>query len=334
MHETNERQGSNADPLAEIVRAAGRRVAPPQEHYDQVYAATHAVWQRKLGQSRQRYGYAIAAAIGLLAFGTLLWQILPTPVPTIAAELLVARGSVEQFDAETNAWMDIDAGGVVTLESRIRTGPDSATALRLSDGGSLRLSADTEVALRATGVDLDAGLLYFDSADRAAGAPIDIRTAHGIVRDIGTQFEVRSTSDALRVRIRSGGVELLDTADGNRVAGASGEELRLNAAGQLSRRQFARDDPDWAWVQSLAVAPTLETPSVMRYLTWIAEETGKELEFASETVRLQAELARFSGDPRGLMPADLLETIAETTDFDFEFTDHGTILITRQNQSE
>ncbi|MGD2167349.1 MAG: FecR family protein [Gammaproteobacteria bacterium] len=335
MHETNGENTPDADPLAEILRAAGRRAAPPQEDYDQVFAAAHAAWRRKLKRRRHRNWYALAAAAALMAMGVTFWQSFQSAATPAAAEIARAQGLVEQFSTELDAWTRTgDAAPALTAGSRIRTGSDGATALQLADGGSLRLSANTELTLGGTSFELAYGTLYFDSAGRRAGLTIDVVTPLGTVRDIGTQFEVRTTPDALRVRIRSGSVALLESTAAVPVAGQSGEEIRLSAAGQISRREFARDDPEWAWAESLAVVPDFDAPSVLRYLRWIAQETGKTLEFESETVRLQAELARFLGDPAGLMPTELLITITATSDFNYEITDSGTILISRDTRPE
>jgi ferric-dicitrate binding protein FerR (iron transport regulator) len=334
MHEIDGDKNTAADPLAEIVRAAGRRAAPPQEHYDQVYAAVHATWQRKVTSRRQRNWYALAAAVAFAAAGAALWQILPSSSARVAGDIALAYGRVEQFSEDLDAWIPAEAGeGSLHNGVRIRTGADGATAVRLRDGGSLRLSSNTELTLSTAAFELEYGTLYFDSAGRRSEMTIDVITALATVRDIGTQFEVRAATDAVRVRVRSGRVALLNSTASDPIAGASGEEIELSAAGELSRREFARDDPEWEWAQSLAIVPEFDSPTVLRYLTWIAEETGKTLKFESETVRLQAELARLLGDPRDMLPTELLATIEATSLFNYEMTEDGSILIRRKPDS-
>ena len=328
MHETDGDKMPDVDPLAEIVRAAGRRTAPPEAHYDQVFSAAHLTWRRKIKRRRRQRWLAVAASLGIFALAGVFWQSMQTASPSPTAEVLIANGTVERLVSETGLWTAVEQSSL-TRGIRLRTGADGATSLRLADGGSLRLNNDTEIVLNRNSFVLSEGTLYFDSAGRRPTMTIDVITPHGTVRDIGTQFEVRTAPDLLRVRVRSGSVELRDVAGGESIAGAAREELRLSAAGELSRVDFAPDDPDWAWAESLAVVPDFDTPYVMRYLRWIAEETGRQLEFTSEAVRLRAETARFLGDPRGLMPTELLATIAATSDFSFEMTESGTILISR-----
>ena len=116
------------------------------------------------------------------------------------------------------------------------------------------------------------------------------------------------------------------------LVGRSGEELELSAEGAVARRDFAADDPGWSWAEALAVAPSFDTPTVLAYLEWIALETGRRLEFASESVRIQADISRFLGDPAGLTPSELLVTIAATSDFSYRLTPDGSILIGRDDQ--
>ena len=334
MQETD---GDNtaADPLAELVRAAGRRGMPPQKHYDQVYAAVHATWRNKLQARRRRRWYVIAASTALLAVGGMLWQAIPDPTPDAAARIAIARGTVELHVPARDLWTNVSDGiAELPAGARIRTGDDGAVSLRLTDGGSLRLAENTELAFSGNAFEMASGRLYFDSSGRRDDSTIDVDTPLGTVRDIGTQFEVLASTDDLRIRVRSGSVMLFESAASIPITGDTGEEIRLSAAGQLSRREIAADSPEWAWAESLAVAPDFDNPTVLRYLIWIAEETGKSLEFASENVRLQAELARFAGDPGGLLPTELLVTIAATSDFDCEVTDHGTILIRRDTLQE
>ncbi len=73
---------------------------------------------------------------------------------------------------------------------------------------------------------------------RGSPGSIEIRTALGTARDVGTRFEVRLGDGALRVRVRDGVVEV-DHAGETHEAGA-GAELTLDAAGTPARRRGER----------------------------------------------------------------------------------------------
>ena len=331
MHKSNGDRSGISDPLADIVRAAGKRPEPPKEHYEQVYAATHAVWQRGIASRRQRRWYPLAAAAAFLALAAALWQTLPLSPPTAAAEVAVLQGLVERFVPETGAWTPLEDTRV-HAGTRLRTGTEGSMAAQLAGGGSLRIDSASELVFADASFELIGGTVYFDSSGRAPGRYVEIVTPLGTVRDIGTQFEVRATQASLRVRTRSGEVAVLNSPAGQPLASASGEEIELSADGQLERRNFAPDDPQWRWVESLAVAPDFDRPTVLAYLEWIALETGRRLEFVSENVRIQADIARFLGDPAGLTPSELLVTIAATSDFSYELTAGGSILIGRDDR--
>lgn len=324
----NERPpNTKPDALAELIRAAGRRPAPPRAHYEQVLAASRAAWRRKVAARRRRRWYALAASLAVAAgVGAMLTQ-LDFGAPRDVAQLAVVRGDVAVYSARADAWQTLTSNPErLEAGTRLRTGAQGGLALSLLAGGSLRLDASTELTLESRRVVVERGRLYFDSRGRAPSVPIVVDTAFGTVRNIGTQFELRATADRLRVRVRSGAIEL-ETAGAAPVRGAAGEEVVLADSGALSRSRIAPDDGDWAWAQALAIAPDQGT--IMSYLQWIAREMGKGLRFDAESTELSAELVSLSGDPRGLTPLELLRAIAATSDFGYRLTDDGAILISR-----
>ncbi len=84
-------------------------------------------------------------------------------------------------------------------------------AMTLTSGVHLRLDASSTARLdSATDVVLERGAVYVDSAGahptQPDASPISIHTPAGLVRDIGTQFEVRLDDAGLRIRVRDGEV--------------------------------------------------------------------------------------------------------------------------------
>lgn len=330
MRENKGDRRSATDPLADVIRAAGRRPAPPPEHYERVYAATHAVWQQQLRQRRRRW-HAAAAAVAVLALGATVWQAMLTLSPPVAAYVSVAHGRFERHLPDENLWVVVSDRSLPE-GARVRTVGDGSVALRLAQGGSLRIDNDTEIVLDDSAFELDTGRIYFDSRGRPTAMAVEFVTPLGTVRDIGTQFEIRTMPDLLRVRTRSGKITVVDSPAAQPLVSQRGEEIELSLQGDVTRREFAPDDPQWRWAEALAVAPSFDTPTVLAYLDWIAQETGRPLEFTSESVRIQAGISRFLGDPTGLVPSELLVTIAATSDFSYELTQDGSILIGRDDQ--
>lgn len=343
MDENPNANGQAGDPLAEIIRAAGARTAPPRAHYDQVYAAARASWRKALNARRQRRWLALAASLAVVALAAALMQIVVPGNPATVAEISVVEGSAEWLPADGETWAVITGSGIANGDgptsagisssqrlddgARIRTGADGRVALRLADGGSLRLHAQTEIVLGRNELELTAGRLYFDSAGRPDTLPIAVATSLGTVRDIGTQFEIRASRDDLRIRVRSGGIEVRDPLTDQNVIAEAGEQLLLSADRSLARSAFAPDGPEWSWAEALATIPV--SRSILEYLEWIANETGKQLRFETGDVQSSARGATFSGDPSGMTPYELLENITLTSDFGYELTDDGTLVINR-----
>ena len=78
-------------------------------------------------------------------------------------------------------------------------------------------------------IELSAGAVYIDTGSESAR--FAVRTPLATARDLGTQFEVRLLDDTLRLRVRSGIVEL---KDGVRAAG--GREDLVETASCMSVR--------------------------------------------------------------------------------------------------
>ena len=335
MNDSDHRQtqtASGRDPLGELIRAAGRRPQPPREHYESVLAVSRSAWQRKVRGRRRRRWYALAAAV-VIALGTaLMFQSLERTAAPVAA-LAVANGEIALFSAATGRWQPLSGTATKVFPGdRLRAGAVGRAALTTEDGGSLRLESATEIALNgASSVELVAGTLYVDSGRTAAANVIEVATPFGRVRDIGTQFEVRSSADSLRVRVRTGAVELVQSPYAADFRSPAGEEFELLASGDVQLREIAPDDDRWDWTATLAVAPDSDNQSILGYLKWIAHESGRSLRFDSPNTELRAQLVSFRADARGFTPLEILESITKTSDFTCELTEDGAILVRRND---
>ena len=330
MRETEKATGSNQDPLAEIVRAAGRRESPPQAHFDQVYVAAHGAWRNKVQSRRRNRWFAIAASLAVVTGGGVLAYLVQTGDAGLAATVAVVQGSVEQLAPDSEAWEEIPGNGfLMTAGTRIRTTDNSRVAVTLAEGGSLRLDVNTELSFGIDAIALSSGTIYFDSFDRSPELAVRVSTPLGDVRDIGTQFELSAEAEYLRIRVREGEVELLGAITNGEVIADFRDEIELTEDGNLTRRLIAPDDEAWSWAEGLASIPDGQAQSILTYFRWIARETGKRLEFESDGVELAAEFARFVGNTEGLTPLALLSSIAATSDFRYSLTTDGALLVGR-----
>ena len=128
------------------------------------------------------------------------------------------------------------AGAAVMSGSTVTTSAGTL-AMTLTSGVHLRLDASSTVRVdSATDVALERGAVYVDSAGahptQPGASPISIHTPAGLVRDIGTQFEVRLAGAGIRIRVRDGQV---------RVTYANGVDARADAGEELFSRPDGSD---------------------------------------------------------------------------------------------
>jgi ferric-dicitrate binding protein FerR (iron transport regulator) len=320
---------SGQDALAALIRAAGKRPAPSAEDYERVLAASRGAWLAKVrSRQRRRWLYAAAASIAVVTiawFGTAQWS---SPIP--AASVAVLQGQVEILLEDR--WQPLpEATQTLRAGTRLRTVADGRAAFVLARASSLRLDRATEVLFNsASRLELEAGTLYFDSGAGGTADSVEIATRFGTVRDIGTQFEVRTFSDGLRLRVREGIVDLEQSNALPSLRSSAGEQLSIALDGDVRRSSFAADDPQWQWASTLAEPLDLDGRTAFEVLNWVARESGKQLRFADATAELRARNAMLSGSGRDLTPLELLEVVVGTADgLDYELVP-GAIVIRRR----
>ena len=327
--------GDERDVLAELVRAAGRRPLPAEGDRSRVFAASQRAWRQavQVRQRRRRY-LALAASVAALAIGgTIVSQLAPpTPLPVIASTA-VMDGQVLALAPGSDEWRAMDGAGVEWVAgTRLRTSAGSRVSLYLASGGSLRVDESTEMTLTSSErLVLIAGTMYFDSGT-PTGTPseagtLEVVTSHGLVRKTGTQFEVMSTSAALRVRVREGSVEIEREQQLAALTGTAGEQLRLDSAGGVERSPFAPDDPAWSWAIALANVPPIDGRPLTELLDWVARETRQELRFADTDTENQAENVILRGSLANATPLEALEAALATTDLEHVVQEDGVLLI-------
>ena len=322
-------EGSEAEAeVGELLRTAGPRPAMPAEEFAEIKQAAHSEWQalvrsQRGGKSGRGLGLALAATLLLALAGAFWWRPFTAgPAGTTVANVLRTEGTVRSAGAPIEPGSPLAAGAEV--ETR---GEGSRLALRLSGGQSVRLDQATRVRLAAGDrLELEQGAIYFDSAD-SAGNGIEIATAFGIVRDIGTQFEVRIddvSGDRLQVRVREGAVVL--ERPGSSHSASVGEQLRLQDNGEVVVSQTPLYGEDWAWAQ--AVAPTFDVDgqSLSRYLEWVQRETGWTVEFEDPALGASAPTVVVSGTIESLTARESLSVILPASGMSHRVEDGALII--------
>lgn len=329
---------TTSDPIEQLVRIAEPRQPVPADRLARVRAAAHAEWQTHTRQRRRRTRVTLAiiglasAAVLVLAMraGHVRWSTTDRLGRELAAVARV-RGAVTRVSAP-------DTGrdpAPVRLGDWIREGDSVATsssgwlAVRLSGGGTLRLDRETRMRwVSATAVALDAGSVYIAGGHQRSEAPADARlgvssfevhTPYGIVREVGTQFEVRVDDAALRVRVREGLVRVSESRSTHDVR--SGDEMTLGGDGRIAWRSIAPFGTDWAWVAALAAPYELEGGSLQAFLEWVTAETGLAVRFTRRADEQKAATMILHGSIDGLTPDQALDAVLPVSGVDHERID-------------
>jgi ferric-dicitrate binding protein FerR (iron transport regulator) len=202
-------------------------------------------------------------------------------------------------------------------------------ALRLTGGESVRLAADSKLTLASPLLlELELGAVYIDTGRRAnEAAAVEILTPFGIVRDIGTQYEVRLTAGedaAVRVRVREGAVVVSHGEEVYRAAG--GEELTLRRDGSIAIDTVEPHGSEWAWVLAAAPGLEIEGQTLRSYLDWVARETGWTVSFTDESLERSAATIILYGTIEGLNPEESLSVILPGSGLDYR-VENGSLAI-------
>jgi ferric-dicitrate binding protein FerR (iron transport regulator) len=285
----------SGDGIERLLRATGRRPAPPAERATRVREAVWVHWRterrRRLRRRVLWIGVAAAAASVLVAV-LLLWR----PQATIAGRIERAEPPVA-----------LASGDAVETGSTLSTEDGGRIACRLGSGHAIRLDRATRVRIRSDRrVVLDAGALYVDSA--GAEGRLEIETPFGSLQDLGTQFLVRLSAGVMEVRVREGVVVL--TAGGDRVQVHAGQVLEAGKTGPVLR-------PDgeagaWTWIGEVAPTPAIAGRSAREFLDWAAREKGLPLRFEDAGLEEVASKTILQGSIEGMTVDQALDSVLPT----------------------
>lgn len=312
---------NEGDQIGPLLRLAGPRETVPVDRRHRVRAAVHAQWRQQTRTRSRRLtvgwslGAVAAAALVLIGLRLSVRDDAAGPIPQQALATVEAlNGPAQLVDGDDMAG-DLrlfQIGDRIRVGDGVDTTNGSLAALRLAGGASVRLDRSTRLRLLSeTVLVLAAGAIYVDSGT-APGAPtIEVRTALGVARDIGTRFEVRLNGSALRVRVRDGLVRLSHSRQSHDAR--PGEELTLDGDGSIVRRPVAVFGADWAWTFALARPFDLEGRSLRDFLDWIADENGWQLRFANSAVEQKSRTTILHGSILGLTPAEALAAVLPTS---------------------
>ncbi len=329
----NGRKGSGGadDQLHTLFQHAGAREKPLGEVEQAARDTLHAQWHQTVARRKRRRilaGLAVAATV-VIALGAVIRLTVGPPAPGAAIQLAVVDnllGTAQVHEDGANAKSE-SLGMDSRLRSRqvVETGVDSATALRWAHGQSIRLDENTRIRLdSSSGIWLDHGRIYVDTANRASGAEsLTIATPAGLVRHVGTQYMTAVSLAGTTVSVRSGKVALQLSGTDHPVA--RGEQLTISGDGVRSVRQIDPWGDSWQWVESITPAFDSDGKSIADLIEWVASETGHSVEYASFDAEKQARQTVLRGRLE-LEPMKALTMITQTSGMEAQVS-HGLIMV-------
>lgn len=324
---------------------AGPRPQVPERDLARIRAAARVEWQAQVvaRQGRRlrvrRLVPAVVATGLLVAVGIGWWwkdrarPVDPTPIATV--ELLRGDVRVRQSPdgwsprhGEPTMGDTLVAGTTLVTGAR---GEPGMLAVALVDGESVRMDSGTRVRLVSRRrLALETGTLYADSGvSTGGGEGLEIVTAWGSVRDVGTQFEVRVAEDeevALRVRVREGRIAVASGGASHTVG--AGQELRMRADRTVSRHPIERHGAAWNWTLAAAPGIDIDGRTLSSFLDWACRETGWELRYADAEAARAAAQIRLQGTIEGLTPDQAVRAVLPGSRFDSRLED-GTLTVFR-----
>jgi ferric-dicitrate binding protein FerR (iron transport regulator) len=312
------------DEVARLVRLAGPtgptgstgQIAA--ERLARVRTAVHGAWRDEyVVRSRRRWrtvGVLLAAAASVVvAFA--IRGLIRTPAPVVVAH-------IDHFTGQaTGSRVPFTAGGAVMSGSTVTTSAGTL-AMTLTSGVHLRLDASSTVRMdAATDVALERGAVYVDSAGahpiRPRASPLSIHTPAGLVRDIGTRFEVRLAGAGVRIRVRDGQVHVT-YANGVDARAGAGWELFSRPDGSdrsINRRSIDVTGSEWEWAERAGPTFSVEGKTLGAFLDWVSREGAWTVTFSNRRLSEAARATVLSGRPdllKGLTPAEALAVVLPT----------------------
>lgn len=327
-------QMEDDDRTARLLRMAGPRAEVPADRAARVRDAVHMHWQaansRRTGRRRVAAAGAVFAAAAVLMLGVRLGiprgDVAATPGDVLARVDAVdglARRLAEAAGSNSGP-VTLGPNDALRAGDWMETGVAARASLRLADGTSVRLDTATRIRmLSRTIIELSSGGLYVDTGRDSVG--LQIRTRHGTAHDIGTQFEVRVTDAALRLRVRTG---LVEVRSGDRsIPARSGTEVTLTPAG-AETRVVSVHGPEWDWTADVGATFEIEGKPLAAFLDHLCREHGWTLRYADAALARDASSIILHGSVDGLRPQEALSVALTTSGLAHRFSD-GELFIFR-----
>ena len=327
MNRTSDQRSVQDDSAVEaLLQKAAPRPAPPEYIEQEIRAAVHGEWTAVSGRRRRWQtgrNLAVAATV-LLAVVFAFTNLRQVAVPLVeVARLDQSQGAVHIQSGEANIVDHQDAATILAGQF-MQTGKDSVAGLEWLTGGSLRVDAQTRIEfVAANEIYLHRGRVYFDSFGAAPGSDLIIRSQHGVVSHLGTQYMTAISGAKLVITVREGEVLVQAADQSQKVSQGQRAELSGNRRAMITNTNGV--GPDWDWIETVAPNISVDGRSAFEFLHWVSRQTGYSIEFASETAEQLARKTLLKGtvaaDPRNELRMRMM-----TMDLDASFDNKEAVI--------
>jgi FecR-like protein len=306
------------DTLEALLKLAGPEVEISDEVQGRVYANVRGAWEQ--GSPRRRVlRWALPTALAASALIALALTNTATTPAAIPAGFIVTAAAE---GAGPSTGDSIFAGDVIDTFS--------TTGLSVALRGDISLRVDRATLLTVDSADeftLTAGRVYIDTGDRGyADRHITVRTPSGSATDVGTQFSVGFESSAMSVAVREGRVDL---ESGKQTHTAMrGDKITVRPGNAPRFDSVPPSGESWDWAVDLAPPFEIEGRSLLDFLKWASRETGMELNFESDQVRMEAMRPKLRGSIENFTPLEAIAAVMATTSLNHSI-DGNTITISK-----
>ena len=327
---------SRDDEIGELLKLAGRRHLPDAAQMARARAAARAEWTQALGHRRSRlsrWGFAggalVATALLAVAWFRADGARAPAAPPAEIARVQTVRGTLSIARGRVRLTA-VQPGTPVRAGDRLDTSAGSRAALALVGGTSIALDQESSVRLEAAGgIALDRGALFIEAAPEARDPTLHVTTAFGVVRHVGTQFDIRLQDGGLRVRVREGAVSIEN--DHGQWVSQEGEALVLTRGHTPRRQAIPTSGAEWSWVNELAPPFTLEGSTLGSLLHWVSRHHGLRWRYADPELGARVEKIVLHGSIDGLTAEEALEAVLPTCGLTAR-RDHDRFIIARHRR--
>lgn len=211
----------------------------------------------------------------------------------------------------------VDTASIYTGQT-LTTGNDSAAGLKWLAGGSLRVGSHTRIEFVAVDeVFLHTGKIYFDSYGTDPVNNFSIRSAHGVVSHLGTQYMAESNATSLIVSVREGEVRIDGTYHDLTIA--DGQRAQLTGSARPSVVNTSGIGDEWQWVEAVSPNISVDGMTAFDFLQWVGRETGHAIRFGSGHAEDLARTAQLKGNVNAEPRTELrlrMMTVGLTARFD------------------